>query len=80
MEITTALIKELREKTGAGILDCKSALTEANGNMEEAEKTLRKKGLAAAAKTATEASAWLIEPRKGSSATSATARRPPWSS
>jgi len=50
MEITTALIKELREKTGAGILDCKSALTETNGNMEEAEKILRKKGLAAAAK------------------------------
>ena len=57
MEITTALIKELREKTGAGILDCKSALTEANGNMEEAEKTLRKKGLAAAAKKAGRAAA-----------------------
>jgi elongation factor Ts len=52
MEITTAMIKELREKTGAGILDCKSALAEANGSIEEAEKTLRKKGLAAAAKKA----------------------------
>ncbi len=52
MEITTAMIKELREKTGAGILDCKSALAEANGSLEEAEKTLRKKGLAAAAKKA----------------------------
>jgi elongation factor Ts len=57
MEITTALIKELREKTGAGILDCKSALTETNGNMEEAEKILRKKGLAAAAKKAGRAAA-----------------------
>ena len=52
MEITTVMIKELREKTGAGILDCKSALAEANGSLEEAEKTLRKKGLAAAAKKA----------------------------
>ena len=52
MEITTAMIKELREKTGAGILDCKTALAEANGNIEEAEKSLRKKGLAAAAKKA----------------------------
>lgn len=52
MEITTAMIKELREKTGAGILDCKSALAEVNGSLEEAEKNLRKKGLAAAAKKA----------------------------
>lgn len=52
MEITTALIKELREKTGAGILDCKSALVETSGDLSEAEKTLRKKGLAAAAKKA----------------------------
>lgn len=52
MEITTALIKELRERTGAGILDCKAALAETNGDMSEAEKGLRKKGLAAAAKKA----------------------------
>ena len=52
MAITTALIKELREKAGAGILDCKAALQETNGNVEEAEKSLRKKGLAAAAKKA----------------------------
>ena len=52
MEITTALIKELREKTGAGILDCKAALTETGGDIAEAEKVLRKKGLAAAAKKA----------------------------
>jgi len=37
MEITTAMIKELRERTGAGILDCKSALAETNGDMAEAE-------------------------------------------
>lgn len=52
MEITTAMVKELREKTGAGILDCKAALSEAQGSMGEAEKLLRKKGLAAAAKKA----------------------------
>jgi elongation factor Ts len=52
MAITTAHVKELREKTGAGILDCKSALTETAGDMAEAEKLLRKKGLAAAAKKA----------------------------
>lgn len=49
-EISTMHIKELREKTGAGMMDCKKALTETNGNMEEAVDWLRKKGLAAAAK------------------------------
>ncbi|HZH27067.1 MAG TPA: translation elongation factor Ts [Azospirillaceae bacterium] len=49
-EVTSALVKELREKTGAGMMDCKRALTETNGNMEEAVDWLRKKGLAAAAK------------------------------
>ena len=48
--ITAAMVKELREQTGAGLMDVKSALTEANGNMEEATKILRKKGLAAAGK------------------------------
>jgi len=52
MDITPAMIKELREQTGAGFGDVKSALTEANGNMEEATKILRKKGLAAASKKA----------------------------
>jgi elongation factor Ts len=52
MSITPAMIKELREQTGAGFADVKSALTEANGNMEEATKVLRKKGLAAASKKA----------------------------
>ncbi len=57
MEITAALIKELREKTGAGMLDCKNALVEMKGDMAEAEKLLRKKGLAAAAKKAGRAAA-----------------------
>lgn len=57
MAITPATIKELREKTGAGMLDCKNALTETNGDMNEAEKLLRKKGLAAAAKKAGRAAA-----------------------
>lgn len=50
--ITAALVKELREKTGAGMMDCKKALTEAEGNMEAAVDWLRTKGLAAAAKKA----------------------------
>src|ERR1700694_2528838 len=49
-EITAALVKDLREKTGAGMMDCKKALTEAGGDMEQAVDWLRKKGLAAAAK------------------------------
>lgn len=49
-DITAAMVKELRESTGAGMLDCKKALVEANGNMEEAVDWLRKKGLASAAK------------------------------
>jgi elongation factor Ts len=49
-EITAALVKELREKTGAGMMDCKRALTETAGDLEAAVDWLRKKGLAAAAK------------------------------
>jgi elongation factor Ts len=49
-EITAALVKELREKSGAGIMDCKKALTENAGDLEAAIDWLRKKGLAAAAK------------------------------
>jgi elongation factor Ts len=51
-QITAAMVKELREQTGAGMMDVKTALTEAAGNMEEATKILRKKGLAAAGKKA----------------------------
>lgn len=50
--ISAGLVKELREKTGAGMMDCKKALTETDGNMEEAVDWLRTKGLAAAAKKA----------------------------
>jgi len=49
---TVDMIKELRERTGAGIMDCKKALTEANGDMEKAIQYLREKGLASAAKKA----------------------------
>ncbi len=51
-EITTALIKELREKTGAGVMDAKRALEESGGNIERATEVLREKGVAAAAKRA----------------------------
>jgi elongation factor Ts len=49
-EITASMVKELRTKTGAGMMDCKKALGETDGNLEEAVDWLRKKGLAAAAK------------------------------
>ncbi len=51
-EITAALVKELREKTGAGMMDCKRALAEVSGDLEQAVDWLRKKGLSAAAKKA----------------------------
>ncbi|HHY90931.1 MAG TPA: translation elongation factor Ts [Clostridiales bacterium] len=50
MEITASMVKELREKTGAGMMDCKKALQEANGDSEKAIEILREKGLAKAAK------------------------------
>ena len=50
--ITASLVKELRDKTGAGMMDCKKALTESDGDMEAAIDWLRKKGLSKAAKTA----------------------------
>ena len=52
MSITAAMVKELREKSGAGMMDCKTALTEAGGDMEAAVDWLRTKGLAKAAKKA----------------------------
>lgn len=52
MKITTEMIRELRQLTGAGVLDCKKALEAAGGNIEEASEDLRKKGLAKAAKKA----------------------------
>lgn len=54
-DIDPQLVKQLREKTGAGMMDCKKALTEAGGNSEQAETILRKKGIASAGKKATRA-------------------------
>ena len=51
-EITAALVKELRDKSGAGMMDCKSALVEAKGDLEKAGEVLRKKGIAKASKKA----------------------------
>jgi elongation factor Ts len=52
MEITAAMVKQLRDLTGAGMMECKAALTEAKGNIEEATTILRKRGLAQATKKA----------------------------
>ena len=49
-EISAQLVKQLRERTGAGMMECKKALVEANGNLEEAEVVLRKRGIAGASK------------------------------
>jgi elongation factor Ts len=54
-EISAKLVKELRDRTGAGMMECKSALVEANGNVAEAEIVLRKRGVSSAAKKATRA-------------------------
>lgn len=51
-EITASLVKQLRERTGAGMMECKSALTEAKGDLAEAEVVLRKRGIASAGKKA----------------------------
>ena len=57
MEITAKMVKELRERTGAGMMDCKSALVEADGDLDKAVDVLRKKGIASAAKKAGRAAA-----------------------
>jgi elongation factor Ts len=54
-EITAQLVKDLRERTGAGMMECKSALTEAKGDLGEAEIVLRKRGIASAGKKSTRA-------------------------
>jgi elongation factor Ts len=54
-EITAQLVKQLRERTGAGMMECKSALTDAGGDLAEAEIVLRKRGIASAAKKAARA-------------------------
>ncbi len=55
MEITSTMVKELRTKTGAGMMDCKEALTAVNGDLEQAIDYLRKKGLSAATKRSSKA-------------------------
>ncbi len=57
MAITAEQVKQLRDKTGAGMMECKAALTEANGDIDEAVTILRKRGLAQAAKRAGRATA-----------------------
>ncbi len=52
-EISAQLVKQLREKTGAGMMECKKALVEANGDLSEAEVILRKRGITAAGKKET---------------------------
>ena len=54
-EITAAQVKELRERTGAGMMECKKALVEANGVIAEAEVVLRKRGIASASKKSSRA-------------------------
>ena len=52
MQVTAAMVKQLREKTGVGMMKCKEALSQSGGDVAEAEKLLRKQGIAAAAKKA----------------------------
>src|SRR5437870_12786521 len=54
-EITAQLVKDLRERTGAGMMECKSALVEAKGDLAEAEVVLRKRGIASAGKKSSRA-------------------------
>ncbi len=62
MAITVDMVKSLRERTGAGVLDCRNALAEVNGDFDEAAKLLKKRGLAVAAKKAErEANEGLVE-------------------
>src|SRR2546425_7612103 len=54
-EITAQLVKQLRERTGAGMMECKSALTESKGDLNDAEVVLRKRGIASAGKKSSRA-------------------------
>src|SRR5215207_3608875 len=68
--VTAAMVKDLREKTGAGMMDCKNALNETSGDLETAVDWLRKKGLAKAAKKAGRVAAeglvgFAVEGKKG---------------
>ena len=57
MDITASMVKELRERTGAGMMDCKKALAEADGDIDKAVDVLRKSGIAAAEKRSGRAAA-----------------------
>ena len=74
-QITAAMVKELRDQTGAGMMDAKAALTEAQGDMEQAVVILRKKGLAAAGKKAGRVTAEGTIAAVTSTATATTTRR-----
>jgi elongation factor Ts len=75
MAITAALVKELRERTGAGMMECKKALVEANGDIEAAIEAMRKSGQAKAAKKAGRTAAEGVIMIK----TAADGKRPSWS-
>ena len=64
MAITAAMVKELRDKTGAGMMDCKKALTECEADVEKALDWLRQKGLSKAAKRADRATSEGVIPTK----------------
>ena len=57
-KITAKLVKDLRDKTGAGMMDCKKALNETNGSLDKAIEWLRKKGIASAEKKSGRVAAW----------------------
>ena len=68
MAVTAAMVKELRERTGAGMMDCKNALVEAEGDLEQASELLRKAGQAKADKKASRVAAdgrRGVDPRRG---------------
>ena len=63
MEVNANIVKELREKTGAGVMDCKKALAESKGDLEKAAVWLREKGIASAAKRAGRVDSFLVDGR-----------------
>ncbi len=67
MAVTAQLVKELREMTGAGMMDCKKALVETDGNIDKAVEVLREKGLSKAAKKAGRMADAVIEANQGES-------------
>ena len=72
MAFTAADVKNLREMTGVGMMDCKKALTECDGDMEKAVELLREKGMASAAKKAASVHAFAPEPETHAPASQST--------